>query len=169
MTTRRILLQAALGTGACIAASATRAQAPRPMLSGVMSNGQSVSLESLRGSVVLVFAWSTRCPVCLDKLPELRRNLDGWQGKPFVIVALNQDRNIDDMLGYQRLLEQTAPPRPQMKHLWRGAAAHRDNFGELPVNMPTMLIIDKEGALSKQLRGRVPAELWDDIAELVLG
>jgi hypothetical protein len=107
--------------------------------------------------------------VCLDKLPELRRNLDGWQGKPFVILALNQDRGVEDMRGYERLLEQTGPPRPQMKHLWRRAAEHRDSFGELPDNMPTTLIFDKQGVLAKSVRGRVPAELWDDIAELVLG
>ena len=68
------------------------------------------------------------------------------------------------MRGYERLLEQTGPPRSQMKHLWRRATEHRDSFGELPDNMPTTLIFDKQGALSKQLRGRLPAELWDDIA-----
>jgi hypothetical protein len=56
-----------------------------------------------------------------------------------------------------------------MKHLWRRAAEHRDSFGELPDNMPTTLIFDKQGVLAKSVRGRVPAELWDDIAELVLG
>jgi thiol-disulfide isomerase/thioredoxin len=169
MTTRRTFvtttaLAAGLGT-----APVLWAQAPKPMLAGMTSRGERVSLQSLQGSVVLVFIWSTRCPVCLDKLPELRRNLDGWQGKPFVILALNQDRNIDDMRGYERLLEQTGPSRSQMKHLWRRAADHRDSFGELADNAPTTLIFDKQVALSKQLRGRVPAELWDDIAELVLG
>lgn len=140
-----------------------------PVLAGVSSRGERVNLDGLRGTVVLVFVWSTACPVCLDKLPELRRNLDGWSGKPFVILALNQDRTSDDMLAYERLLEKTGPARPQFKHLWRGASEHRDSFGELPKNMPTTLIFDKQGALSKSIRGRVPAELWDDIAELVLG
>ena len=84
------------------------------------------------------------------------------------ILALNQDRTIDDMRHYERLFEQTTPMRSQFKHLWRGAAEHRDSFGELPRNMPTTLIIDKAGALIKTIRGRVPAEIWDDIAELVL-
>jgi thiol-disulfide isomerase/thioredoxin len=140
-----------------------------PMLMGVSSRGERVSLDALRGTVVLVFVWSAACPVCLDKLPELRRNLDGWSGKPFVILALNQDRNADDMLAYERLLDRTGPARPQLKHLWRGAGEHRDSFGDLPKNAPTTLIFDKQGTLSKSIRGRVPAELWDDIAELVLG
>jgi thiol-disulfide isomerase/thioredoxin len=169
MTNRRLLLKAALGVGSLAGAGTVWAQPSAPMLAGVTSGGERVSLGALQGSVVLVFVWSTSCPVCLDKLPELRRNIDGWLGKPFVILALNQDRNVDDMRGYERLLAQTAPPRSQMKHLWRRAPEHRDSFGELPVNTPTTLIFDKQGVLSKQLRGRVPAELWDDIAELVLG
>jgi hypothetical protein len=35
--------------------------------------------------------------------------------------------------------------------------------------VPTTLIFDKHGALAKSVRGRVPAELWDVAAELVLG
>jgi thiol-disulfide isomerase/thioredoxin len=169
MTTRRTLVKTTALAAGMLAAPALWAQTPTPSLSGLTSRGERVSLQALRGAVVLVFVWSTRCPVCLDKLPELRRNLDGWQGKPFVILALNQDRGVEDMRGYERLLEQTGPPRPQMKHLWRRAAEHRDSFGELPDNMPTTLIFDKQGVLAKSVRGRVPAELWDDIAELVLG
>jgi thiol-disulfide isomerase/thioredoxin len=168
MPQRRTMLALTL----CAAASAVGAQqrtvpAP-PRLTGVSTRGERIELEKLRGSVVLVFAWSTNCPVCLDKLPELRKNLDGWQGKPFVILALNQDRSVEDLRAYERLLESTGPMRSQLKLLWRGAPEHRDSFGELPRNAPTTFIIDKAGALTKTIRGRVPAELWDDIAELVL-
>jgi thiol-disulfide isomerase/thioredoxin len=165
MPSRRSILLLSLGlpmVGRAVSA------AEQPAMAGVTSRGERVSLEALRGSVVLVFVWSARCPVCLDKLPELRRNLEGWQGKPFVIVALNQDRSAEQMLNYERALEQTGAARPQLKNLWRSAPDHRDNFGDLPQNMPTALILDKSGALRKSVRGRVPVELWDDIAELVL-
>ena len=142
--------------------------AAAPVMAGQTSRGEAVSLDSLRGSVVLVFVWSSRCPVCLDKLPELRRNLEGWLDKPFVIVALNHDRSADQMANYERALELTGATRAQLKNLWRGAPGHRDGFGELPQSMPTSLIFDKAGALRKEVRGRVPVELWDDIAELVL-
>lgn len=173
MSTRRSLLEIAcwLGSAPLLGAAPARAQsgpAPTHLLSGLSSRGERVTLKGLRGSVVLVFVWSARCPVCLDKLPELRRNLDGWLGKPFVILAVNQDRMVDDMRSYERLLEQVAPARSQLKHLWRGAPEHQDNFGELPMNMPTTMIFDKQGALSKAIRGRVSPELWDDVAELVL-
>lgn len=172
MKTRRAVLHfpAACTLASLFGTPKAERAAPQPAaLAGLSSRGERVTLEGLRGSVVLVFAWSSSCPVCLDKLPELRRNLDGWKGKPFIILALNQDRTIDDMRNYERLFEETAPMRNQFKHLWRSAAEHRDNFGELPKNMPTTLIVDKAGMLAKTIRGRVPTEIWDDIAELVLG
>lgn len=168
MPSRRLVLMLPWALGLA-RQSASAAPSDAPTLAGVTSRGESVSLHGLRGSVVLVFVWSTRCPVCLDKLPELRRNLEGWRGKPFVILAVNQDRSAEEMLTYEQLLERTGPARPQLKHLWRGAAEHRDSFGDLPQNMPTTMIFDKGGSLHKAVRGRVPAELWDDIAELVLG
>lgn len=176
MKSRRHILQLPLALAVpplMAAAPAARAQsavsAPAHTLTSVSSRGDRVSLQALRGSVVLVFAWSANCPVCLDKLPELRRNLDGWNGKPFVILALNQDRSADDMRNYERIFDLAAPMRKQFMHLWRGSNEHRDNFGDLPKNTPTTLIFDKQGALAKSVRGRVPAELWDDVAELVLG
>jgi hypothetical protein len=66
------------------------------------------------------------------------------------------------------VLDKVAPPNPQMKIVWRRDASHRDSFGDLPVKTPTTIVIDREGKVAKTLRGRVPAELWDDIAELVL-
>jgi peroxiredoxin len=127
-----------------------------------------VDLAQLRGKVVLVFFWSTDCPVCLDKLPELRRNLEGWRGKDFVIVAVSQDRSMADLKAYEQVLERVAPVNAQMKIVWRRDGAHRDSFGELPANIPTTIVLDRRGAVVKSIRGRVPPDLWDDIAELVL-
>lgn len=162
----------------CAAALATRAQpaavpssaAPQAQaaLVGKTMQPARVDLAALRGKVVLVFFWSTDCPVCLDKMPELRRNLEGWRGKDFVIVAVSQDGSMADLKAYEQLLDRVAPPNPQMKIVWRRDPAHRDNFGEMPTRIPTTLVIDRKGAVVKNLRGRVPAEVWDDIAELVL-
>jgi peroxiredoxin len=152
------------------ASLAAVAQTPpaRPALVGRTTQQAAVDLQQLRGKVVLLFFWSTDCPVCLDKLPELRRNLEGWRGKDFVIVAVSQDRSAADLKAYEQVLDRVAPPNAQMKSVWRRDAAHRDSFGELPLNVPTTVVLDRDGKVAKQLRGRVPAELWDDIAELVL-
>lgn len=141
---------------------------PSPMLVGKTMQPAAVDLAQLKGKVVLLFFWSTDCSVCLDKLPELRRNLDGWRGKDFVIVAVSQDRSMADLQAYEQVLDKVAPPNAQMKIVWRRDPAHRDNFGELPLKSPTTFVIDRKGKVAKSVRGRVPPELWDDIAELVL-
>jgi peroxiredoxin len=163
-------LKSFLLTGLLAAAAAcAHAQAVQsPMLVGKTMLPSTVDLAQLKGKVVLLFFWSTDCAVCLDKLPELRRNLDGWRGKDFVIVAVSQDRSMADLKAYEQVLDKVAPPNAQMKIVWRGDAAHRDNFGELPLKTPTTIVIDRDGKVAKNIRGRVPAELWDDIAELVL-
>jgi peroxiredoxin len=154
-----------------LAAASVCAQAqtvPSPSLVGKTMQPATVDLAQLKGKVVLLFFWSTDCPVCLDKLPELRRNLEGWRGKDFVIVAVSQDRSMADLKAYEQVLDKIAPSNAQMKIVWRRDPAHRDNFGELPVKTPTTLIVDRSGKVVKNITGRVPAELWDDIAELVL-
>ncbi len=156
-----------------LAAAGAAAQGPpsqplRPALAGKTQQAASVDLLQLRGKVVLLFFWSTDCPVCMDKLPELRRNLEGWRDKDFVIVAISQDRLLADLKAYEQVLDRMIRPNAQMKIVWRRDPAHRDSFGELPLNSPTTIILDKTGVIAKQHRGRMPAELWDDIAELVL-
>lgn len=153
-----------LATALCCLAGAARAQA----LVGRDSDGARVELAALRGQVVMLFFWSTRCPVCLDKLPELRRNLAGWKGQPFVIVAVNHDGDRAEVLRYQTLRRQLLTPDPQWKELWRGDEAHRDDFGALPAQAPVMLLLDRSGRVRLRVEGRIAPELWDEVAALVL-
>ena len=157
---------AALG-GSAFAQPASSAAA-LPTLQGRTAQSAAVDLRALRGKVVMLFFWSTDCPVCLDKLPELRRNLDGWRGKDFVIVAVSQDRSRRDLADYEQVLDRVAPPNAQMQIVWRRDAAHRDSFGELPLRTPTVVVLDRSGAVARTLQGRLPAQMWDDVAELVL-
>jgi peroxiredoxin len=160
-------LVASLALGS--ASAQTPAAAPqRASLVGKTMQPATVDLQQLRGKVVMLFFWSTACPVCLDKLPELRRNLQGWRGKDFVIVAVSQDRSMDDLKAYEQVLDRISPPDAQMKIVWRRDPAHRDSFGELPANMPTTVVVDRNGVISKTVRGRMAPELWDDVAELIL-
>jgi peroxiredoxin len=152
-----------------LACTMAHAQGPTlPQLVGRTMDAAAVDLAQLRGKVVMLFFWSTECPVCLDKLPELRRNLVGWRGKDFVVIAVSQDRSMADLKAYEQALGRTVAPDPQLKIVWRRDAAHRDSFGDLPQRLPTTVLIDRAGRVIKQLQGRVPPELWDDVAELVL-
>lgn len=157
-----------LGLAASVATAQAVAPAHRPSLSSLTSAGEAVDLAQWRGQVVLLYLWSTDCPVCLDRLPELRRNLAGWKGRPFVVVAVNQDSRAADFRAYEKTLDAVTPPQPQMKLVWRHHPAHRDSLGDLPLRSPTALLLDRRGELVKEIRGGWSPEIWDDIAEQVL-
>ena len=142
--------------------------APPASLVGRAEQGSPVDLARYKGKVVLLYFWSTECAVCLDQLPEMRRNLKGWRGKDFQIIAVNQDRAMADLNAYEQVLDKVAPPNPQMDIVWRRDPSHHDSFGELPVKAPTTVVVDRNGSVVKRVGGRAAPELWDDIAELVL-
>jgi glutathione peroxidase-family protein len=137
-----------------------------PALSGKTTDGQAFSLQSLRGKVVLLMYWSTDCAVCRDKMPELRQNYAGWQGKPFELVLVSTDRRMKDVDDYEKIISSTVPLRQRFIQLWAGEPGYRDNLGK-PASLPMAFLLDKSGKVVERYTGRIPAEAWDKIAELL--
>lgn len=164
---RRQLVQCACACLATPGTAALRAQASAATLAGQTLDGKPYDLRQDAGKVVLVFFWSTNCPVCRDKMPELRLNYEAWRDKRFQLLAVSLDKSLDELRAYDAILNRVVPPAQRFPWLWRGAAAHRDGFGNLS-QTPTSFLVDRQGQVVKQYRGRIEPSLWDDIAELVL-
>ena len=91
------LLCAVLGTVLLPATASAQAAAGAALaLQGRTLDGQAFDLARLRGRVVMLMMWRTDCAVCLDKMPELRANAQGWKGKPFDLVLVNLDARSGD-------------------------------------------------------------------------
>lgn len=146
--------------------TALRAQTLTHELSGLTPDGRRFRLSEQRGKVVLVIHWSTSCAVCRDKMAELRVNLAGWSGKPFQIIGVNMDARQQDFQNYDALLRQTTVPARRFDSLWAGQADFIDTLGP-PSSLPEACLIDKQGALVARYSGRIPAQTWDRIAELL--
>jgi thiol-disulfide isomerase/thioredoxin len=138
----------------------------RAELSGPTLSGAALSLQNLRGKVVLVWFWSTGCAVCRDVLPELRSNYAGWYGKPFEIVTVATDNLADDAVRYERITQSIVPLTQAMPAMWRRDPKHRDNF-PVGLSLPAAFLIDASGHIVEQYSGRIPAQAWDRIAELL--
>ena len=138
----------------------------QPALSGRTLQGQPFQLSALRGKVVMVVFWSTGCPVCRDKMPELRANAQGWSGQPFELVTVCTDADRRELDVYQRAVLITLPPSRRHPSLWRGTAGHADNFGD-PGLLPATWLIDKQGRAAESYHGRIPPQAWDRIADLL--
>ncbi len=169
------------------AQSAARSALPdQPLLTAQTHTGQAVSLEALRGQVVLIFVWSTDCPVCLSKMPELRANLVGWASQGFQIISINTDAHPDPLRIWEAARQATLPTAQHWPSVW----AYAPGFAtSLPVTgpllshsptgpsaarppatatrLPAIYVVDRQGKLRFHATGRVPAEVWDTVAELL--
>lgn len=164
-----ILLSVVLLAPAAVAqpaATALQAVAQSPALEGVTLDGKPFRLSALKGKVVLVMFWSTDCPVCRDKMPELRQNYEGWAGKPFELVLVSVDRRVQDLNDYERIISRTVPLKQRFVQLWAGETGYRDGFGK-SAQLPASFLIDKTGKVVERYNGRIPAETWDRIADLL--
>ena len=160
--------QSALPTKAASAATAPAAPAATtvPQIEGKAIDGSPFKLSSLKGKVVLVMFWSTGCAVCRDKMPELRTNYEGWAGKPFELVAVNNDARVQDFLDYERIISRTVPLKQRFIQLWTGESGYKDNIGK-PAQLPAAFLVDKTGKIVERYVGRIPPEAWDRIADLL--
>ncbi len=156
----------ALALLAAMAAGPVHAQPAAPALEGRTVEGKPFQLAALKGKVVLLMYWSTECAVCRDKMPELRQNYEGWRGKPFELVLVSTDRRMEDLQAYEQIISRTVPLKQRFVQLWAGDASLRDGFGK-PAQLPASFLIDKSGRVVERYQGRIPAEAWDRIAELL--
>lgn len=169
MNTTTALLALALTLPAWLPAHAqapAAAPAAVPAIEGRTLEGQPFKLSGLKGKVVLVMFWSTSCAVCRDKMPELRQNYEGWKGKPFEMVLVSTDRRMQDLDDYERIISRTVPLQQRFVQLWAGEAGYKDNLGAR-AQLPALFLVDKSGKVVERWQGRMPAEAWDKVAELL--
>jgi thiol-disulfide isomerase/thioredoxin len=141
-----------------------------PSIIGTTLEKKAFSLAALNGKVVLVMFWSTDCAVCRDKMTELRENVQGWAGKPFEMVLVSVDRRMADVDSYNAIINKSVPVKQRFTQLWTGDAGYKDNLDTANLTrtqLPTTLLIDKDGKLVERFNGRISVEVWDKIADLL--
>jgi cytochrome oxidase Cu insertion factor (SCO1/SenC/PrrC family) len=140
------------------------------LVEGTTLANKAFQLSSLKGKVTLVMFWSTNCPVCRDQMPELRENVKGWTDKPFELVLVSVDKNRKDVEDYFNYLNQIVPTQQRFTQVWAGSVNYKDNIEakQIPLKqLPSSYLINKNGKVMSIYNGRIPAQAWDEIAELL--
>ncbi len=147
-------------------ARADPAPSPAPAFSGQALDGRSYELASRRGRVVMVLLWRSDCAVCLSKLPELRANTQGWKSAPFDLVLVNLDATSTDAQAYDRARRQIAADESGVFSFWHGDTRLPPAWrsGE---KLPRTMVIDRAGRLAYTHEGRIPPEVWNQVADLL--
>lgn len=112
--------------------------APNVELKSIHS-GELLSLESLRGKVVLIDFWSSWCASCRQSLPyfdELRKKLTG---EKFEVYAVNLDDKKKEALAFLKNIPVSYPI------VWDETQDSPEQFAI--TRMPTSFLLDKDGVI----------------------
>lgn len=74
-----------------------------------LSDGEPLSLESLRGQVVLLNFWATWCKPCEDEMPAMERLYQALRGRDFELVAVSVDDGRAEVEAFQERMGLTFP------------------------------------------------------------
>lgn len=140
--------------------------APPVQLQGRTDAQHAFDLNTLRGKVVVVYAWATDCAVCISHMPEFRANRQGWAGQPFEMVSISTDTREADLAQWHKLQQQTLSAAQRWPSLWTGSAGFTTNL-PLAGQLPAVWVLDKTGQIKYHVRGRVPTDLWNQVADLL--
>lgn len=153
----------------CLAASVPFAQAKQvsePIITANTTTGDRFELAKLRGKVVIVYFWSTDCSICLNVMNEIRINTQGWANQPFATVAVNLDKTRADFDSYIYKLRMMSQDQNKVIHVYGSDLYYKDNLG-VKGKPPTAFLIDANGQLIARYKGRIPAQAWNRIADLL--
>jgi thiol-disulfide isomerase/thioredoxin len=164
----RYLLLLSLGVvlyGCGEAAPTQRPQAKEIL--GLDATGKEIKLSDFRGKVVLVDFWFDGCTYCRQNHMEVNRPLTKkYKDRPFVILGVNVDKDVDTMRRSEKEQEMTWPS------LWVGS--NMKNMGDFTGSgYPTLLLIDHKGRLAASPieglpMGNLRTKLEAKIEQLVL-
>jgi peroxiredoxin len=166
MAQRRILLTAALATGAAMAGALIwqlHALPPAPVVDYVLLSGQRAqSTSAWRGKVVLVNFWATSCATCVAKMPMLVATHQKYQGRGFDTLAVAMQYDPPD---YVAQFAQTRKLPFGVAIDNTGAVANA--FGAVRVT-PTSFLIDRDGRIVKTFVGNIEEAALHGLIEKLL-
>ena len=68
---------------------------PAPEIEGADLDGRLLKLSSFRGKIVVIIFWASWCGPCLDEIPFERELAERFKDRPFAIVGINCDQDLD--------------------------------------------------------------------------
>ena len=117
------------------------------------SGGGSLSLEELRGKVVLLNFWATWCKPCEDEMPAMERLYRSLAGTDFELVAVSVDEDPAAVVSFVKRLGLSFPV------LWDSTQSVTAEYQTF--RFPESLLVGRDGVVLERYVG--PKE-WDAAA-----
>lgn len=109
-------------------------------------DGRTLSLDDLKGKVVLVEFWATWCPPCRESIPELEALYRDFFGKDFEIVGISLD-DPDSKEDVKRFVKEYGMTYPVAIDDGKVSKAYG------VISIPTLFILDRDHKIVKHYFG----------------
>ena len=130
---------------------------PAPALEGTAMRGGAVSLQRLRGRVVVVDFWASWCEPCRRSFPTLDALARRHGAAGLTVVGVS----VDDELGNaQRFVRELRPSFPTLHD-----GSHQIAERWMPPSMPTTYLVGRDGTVLAALTGDDLQQLDARVAE----
>jgi tetratricopeptide (TPR) repeat protein len=116
-----------------------------PEFSIVASDGQTLSLETLRGRIVLLDFWASWCVPCVRALPSVKKMQKDHVNAPFIVVSISGD---DDKRAWASFTDKNGMTWPQY---WDEKGRLRRLFEVQAI--PTYVLLDADGIERLRVKG----------------
>ncbi len=114
---------------------------PAPEIDGETFDGQRMKLSEQKGKVAVVVFWFSKCPPCRALIPHERDLVRRHHDRPFVLLGVNNDENLDDA---RKLMAEQQMNWP----IWKpGEGEHKIHRQWGVKFFPAVFVIDAEGIL----------------------
>lgn len=134
--------------------------------SGTSLDGKAINLQELKGKVVVMTFWSTKCQICHEEFPKLNKVADKYAGKEVVFMALTMENETRIELYLKKNpIKFTVMPNSLGVLL---KYADRDGQGNPNMGFPAYFIIDQEGEIRHKSNGWDKAKKIDDLVNRLL-
>jgi peroxiredoxin len=111
--------------------------------------GKTLTLDELRGKVVLVNFWATSCPGCIKKMPDMIEVYREYKDRGFEIIAVAMSYDPPNYV--QSFVQTRQLPFPVALDV---TGEHARAFGDVQLT-PTTFIIGKDGRILEHRLGDI--------------
>lgn len=126
-------------------------------------DGKQISMNELKGKVVLINFWATDCPGCIKEMPDLIKTYHEYKPKGLEVIAVAM--HYDEATQILNYSKSQALPFPIM-HDTKAEVSNR--FGQVSLT-PTAFIYDKQGYLLQRTMGELDFKALQQLLNKELG
>jgi peroxiredoxin len=119
--------------------------------SAAAMDGKTIELSGLKGKVVVITFWSTRCPICQSEIPKLNRLAAQFKDKSVAFLALTTD-NETKVTNFVKKNPFDFNIIPNSFGILL-KYAETDRQGNISMTYPAHFVINKEGEIEMKTDG----------------